>query len=221
MENKKLLLKCLVGSRAHGLHTEDSDYDYRGVYVLPTQEILSLSHKYKGSSWIEGNEDNTSYEIGHFLELAIKCNPSILEVFIAPPVEMYANWGVRIKMLFDYVWNPKDAFNAFVGYGLNQRKKMLDNNLGRWEKYAVAYLRTLLNLNNLLKTGTFSLEVTDSIWKRMLIKTKNKQYLVGSIIDKAQVLTEEAREYLEDCKHESDKEKVNSFLLEVRKEFWE
>jgi hypothetical protein len=178
-ENKKLILKVLVGSRAHGLHTEESDYDYRGVYVEPTQKILSLGYKYKGSSWFEGKEDQTMYEIGHFLHLALKCNPSILEVFMAPRIgrrnELYGeelrrdfDFGSKLLDLFPYVWNPQDAFNAFVGYGLNQRKKMLDKRLGRERKYAVAYLRTLWNLYDLLVTGKFSLEITDKDFKKEL-----------------------------------------------------
>lgn len=34
----KQVLKVLVGSRAHGLHNQDSDFDYRGVYVAPTSD---------------------------------------------------------------------------------------------------------------------------------------------------------------------------------------
>jgi predicted nucleotidyltransferase len=33
----KQILKVLVGSRAHDLYTEDSDYDYRGVFIYPTR----------------------------------------------------------------------------------------------------------------------------------------------------------------------------------------
>lgn len=57
---KTVILKALVGSRAHGLHTETSDYDYRGVHVLPTRDILSLGFKYSGTSWLEGDVDETS-----------------------------------------------------------------------------------------------------------------------------------------------------------------
>jgi len=48
-KDKKIILKVLVGSRAHGLANKDSDYDYRAVYVLPTSKILSLGYKYKGN----------------------------------------------------------------------------------------------------------------------------------------------------------------------------
>jgi len=76
------ILKVLVGSHAHGLATAESDFDYRAVFVQPTSEILGLGHKAQNNQWIEGDIDNTSYEIGHFLFLATKSNPTILEGFL-------------------------------------------------------------------------------------------------------------------------------------------
>ena len=87
MIKNTVILKVLVGSRAHKLDDKDSDYDYRSVYVTPTSNILSLNAKYSKTNWIEGNIDNTSYEIGHFLHLATKCNPTIMEVFKTPIVD--------------------------------------------------------------------------------------------------------------------------------------
>jgi len=223
---KKLILKVLVGSRAHGLANPKSDYDYRGVYVTPTEEILSLNHKYKGSHWLEGKEDQTSYEIGHFLQLATRCNPTILEVFKAPVYVFNKDGdittnilGVELRELFPYVWNPKDAFNAFVGYGLNQRKKMLDNKDDRWQKYAVAYLRTLYNLCDLLKTDTFSLEVPEGSFKEDLIKIRNRKWSHGQIVDCAEKFIKKAKSLRDVNNNQTNINKVNDFLLKIRKEF--
>lgn len=243
MNNKKIIiLKTSIGSHAHGLATPESDYDYRGVYVNSTSEILSLNYKYKGSNWIEGQEDNTSYEIGHFLQLALKCNPSILEVFKAPVVkEDYKTLynmeeeqaecvfpqikiGRELRELFPYIWNPQGVYDAFVGYGLNQRKKMLDNHLDRWNKYGVAYVRTLINLISLLKTKDFTLVVPEE-YRSICLEIKNKKWTVGQIIDLTDKFTAEAEYWLRtyesgELKQEPDPKKVNEFLLKVRKEFW-
>lgn len=226
---KHTILKTLVGSHAHGLASPESDKDYRGVYVVPTTEILSVGYNYKGSHWLEGDEDNTSYEIGHFLMLALKSNPSILEVFKAPVIEAEVLTtdttqfmvGAELRALFPYIWNPKDAFNAFVGYGLNQRKKMLDNHLNRWNKYGVAYVRTLINLNSLLETGDFSLEVSEH-YKHVCFDIKNKLLSSGEIIDLTDKLTASASKKLADCEiKQNPPDIVNDFLLKVRKEYWE
>ena len=220
-EDKKIILRALVGSQAHGLAGEDSDYDYRAVYVLPTSKILSLGFKYKGNDWIEGNEDNTSYEIGHFLQLATKCNPTILEVFKAPIAGGMATYeGLELRNLFPYVWNPQQAFDAFVGYGLNQRKKFLDKKDNRQNKYVVAYIRTLYNLIELLKTGDFNVGISDSKIRAKLMNYKIGDYQVGEIIQHGEDLTDVARFHLQMSTHEPDIEKVNQFLLKIRRKFW-
>jgi len=220
-QDKKVILKILVGSRAHGLADKDSDYDYRSVYVLPTSDILSLGYKYKGSSWMEGDKhDNTSYEIGHFLHLATKCNPTILEMFKAPIVEITEE-GKKLRELFPHIWNPKQTFDAFVGYGLNQRKKFLDKKDNRQNKYAIAYIRTLWNLIQLLETGTFDVEIKKhKPLRQILLNYKKGKYTPGEIINQAEYFTKLAQASLEDCKQKPDLEKVKQFLLKIRKETW-
>lgn len=217
--NKTVILKALVGSQAHGLADKDSDYDYRAVYVLPTSKILSLGFKYKGNDWVEGKEDNTAYEIGHFLKLAVICNPSILEVFKARPV--YANEdGTKLRELFPYVWNPKGVFDAFVGYGLAQRKKMLNKKDSRPTKYAIAYLRTLYNLITLLTTKTFSLEIDSFKIKEALQAIKNGTVSCGLVIDSAEQLIGLAKIVLLRCNQEPNLEKVNEYLIDIRRRYW-
>jgi len=234
----KLLLKVLVGSRAQNLHTDESDYDYRGVYITPTVHMLSLNHNYKGSHWLEGKEDQTTYELQHFLQLAIHCNPTILEVFVAPVViDVYNGRGETTKQLFltsnnedaqelrdlfPSVWNPQNAFDAFVGYGLNQRKKLLDDKDKRARKYAIAYLRTLWNLNSLLTRGTFTLDIIDVNFNKELreLKYGTEKLDVGAIINRAEELTAEARTSLANCSHTPDINKVNDFLLRMREKYW-
>ena len=225
---QNLILKVLVGSRAHGLHNEDSDYDYRGVFVLPTEEILSLKNvggKYKANDWFEGKEDQTTYEIGHFLKLATKCNPSILECFKAPVVyyedlNYHRKFQEELLGLFPHLWNPEDVFNAFVGYSKNQKKKMSDKKDNRAPKYACAYLRTLYNLEQLLLTGTFTLDVTHNpeFYKR-LKEIRKGNFTEGEVIDEANKYIERCIVYRNQCKHKPDLKKVNDFLIKIRKEF--
>lgn len=219
MKNKTEILKVLVGSRAHGLHNKDSDYDYRSVYVLPTSKILSLGYKYKGNDWIEGKEDNTSYEIGHFLKLATKCNPSILEVFKAPVISANED-GKKLRDLFDYVWEPKRAFDAFTGYGYNQRKKFFKNKDNRADKYATAWLRTLWNLCDLLMSKKFFIEIYSEKFKDYLLKIKNGSYDRGEIITIAERLEKGSLYFLNECNQKQDLDKVNDYLIKIRKKYW-
>lgn len=233
------ILKTLIGSRAHGLWKENSDYDYRIVYVANTSDILSLDYKNSARSIILGQDDNCRYEIGHFLMLALKNNPSILEVFVAPQVgedviiyrqdavssyydsRQNINVTDRLRGLFKNVYDPKQAFNAFTGYANSQRKKLLDNHMNRRNKFATAYIRTLYNLIDLLETGTFSLKVEDRDRLIILKQLKYMEFHNGFVIDKAEQLTEEAKKLLDKAENkEYNPSIVNEFLIDVRRLYW-
>lgn len=220
MGEKTVLLKALVGSRAHGLNTPESDYDYRGVYALPTRDILSLGFKYSGTSWIEGNVDDTSYEIGHFLQLCTKANPSVLEVLLSKQTPITTPYADEMRELFPIMYTPKDAFNAFAGYAKNQQKKLLEDHLDRRLKFGVAYVRTSYNLVELFETGNFSLEVVCPIKKQTLLDIKNGVYSNGDIIDMAEKQISLAKTMLPDIKNNQDLCAVNDFLIKVRKDYF-
>lgn len=222
----KNILKVLVGSRAHGLDNPNSDYDYRGVMVMPTSEYLALKHKESEGivSWFEGKEENkldqSIYEIKHFLNLAIHSNPSILEVFVSPAVESTTE-GDALRALFPHVWNSNDVYNAFVGYSHNQQKKMLDNKDNRWNKYGCAYGRVLLLAEELLSEGTMTVKIPEGVDKRTLLGIKNKEISVGFIIDWCQKLRERVKKaYDSNPNKETDYDKVNEFLINTRKNNW-
>lgn len=211
-----------MGSRAHRLEKENSDYDFRSVYVDCTSDMFKLFHKHKPTSWIEGDIDNTSYEVGHFLELASKCNPSVLEIFKAPIVEDCDTLleGVQMRDLFSAIWNPEDAFNSYTGYGYNQRTKMLQDKDRRTEKYAVAYLRTLFNLKELLTTGDFTIEVGNLEIGEKLRHWRDGKFSKGEVIDTCNTLVEECRRLKEGCQQKPNIDKVNEWLIDVRSRYW-
>lgn len=218
---KNIILKTLVGSRAHGIADEDSDYDYRGVYVEPTDKILSIGYRYKGTHWIESEgADNTAYEIAHFLKLATKSNSSILEVFVAPVMDA-TDLGWELKDLFPYVWNAKHAFNAFRGYSKNQRKKFFKDEMSekRKSKYACAWLRTLYNLCNLLQYGSFSLSVTGTVIEKRLRMWRAGYFSKGEVVEKTDYWDRKAVELFKQNPENPNEnfDKVNNFLIKVRR----
>lgn len=236
----KQILKVIVGSQAHGLATPESDYDYRGVFINPTSDILKLGGDIKHTSWIEGKDDDTSWELGHFLHLATKCNPTILETFLAPtcelPLPMYgdrwsqdlqieriqlAEYGRQLRELFPYVWNSRDVMNAFIGYGLNQRKKFLEDKDKRAPKFAAAYLRSLYNAYELLSTGTFTIRVADTEIGEKVRAFKYGEYTVGEVMQICWDWEQKVRQaYERNPNKDTDLQKVNDYLLSVRKNNW-
>ncbi|NDC95914.1 hypothetical protein EB077_11465, partial [bacterium] len=164
----QVLTKVLVGSRLHGLHTETSDYDYRGIHIHPLVEVLSPFGKIKNTSWIEGDEDNTSYELADFCKNATKGNATILEVFFSDQIiettpiidEMRANWT---KFM-----DTHNFINASRGYAHNQWNKFYNfesqgvNGQERTAKFAVAFLRVMWQCEQFLLTGDFKCNIEES-----------------------------------------------------------
>jgi len=212
------ILKVLIGSQAHGLAGPDSDADYRGVFVIPTAWLFRLDFKYKGSRWTEGHEDETYWEIGRFLSLATHGHPLVLETFLAPVVTADP-WGQELLALFPAAWQPQSAYEAFVSYALNQRKKLLEKKDARPLKYALAYLRVLWNLCELLQTGSFTVRVTETPFGETLVKVKAGAFSTGQIVDTGERLIQEATRHLALCTHQPDHEAVNAFLIRLRTAF--
>lgn len=174
----KILTKVLVGSRLHGLHTETSDYDYRGIHIQPLSDILSPFKTTKNTSWIEGDEDNTSYELADFCKQATKGNATILEVFFSneiiessPEIDnMRANW----KKFMD----THHFINASRGYAHNQWNKFYNfesagvNGQERTAKFATAFLRVMWQCEQFLLTGDFKCSLINSDLFPLLKKIK-------------------------------------------------
>jgi predicted nucleotidyltransferase len=172
------ITKVLVGSRLHGLHNENSDYDYRGIHMHPLKEVLSPFKTLKNTSWIEGDVDNTSYELADFCKQATHGNATILEVFFSDQIindsdiaqTMRANWQKFIDT---------DRFvMASRGYASNQLNKMqLFDDIGvkdqpRTSKFAIAYCRVLWQAAMFLETGEFPCQITDPLLRDFLLKLK-------------------------------------------------
>ena len=227
------ILTVLTGSRAYGLETKDSDFDYHGVFVTPTRELLSIGSKPKQTrTWSESEEqDSVAWEVGHFLNLAIHCNPTVLETFVAP-IEYATPYGHQLRELFPLVLTRKRVYDAFLGYAHNQQKKMFgkpDNpaeaqpSLRAW-KFAVQYLRVLMQGERLLRTGelVLNMDIYGRGVREYLMNIKQGEYTMGHVVDQADRYKKRLElAYTESkVREEPDFKAVNNFLLEVRKEVW-
>ena len=176
--DKKIIAKVVVGSRLHGLDTTESDWDYRGIHISPLEKVLSPFKNLKNTSWIEGDEDNTSYELADFCKQAVHGNATILEVFFSDKIietsdihkEMQANW----QKFFD----TKRFIMASRGYAHNQWNKFYNfEDVGilgqnRTSKFAVAFLRVMWQCEQFLLTGEFKCNLADCDLYPLLKKIK-------------------------------------------------
>lgn len=212
------MLKVLVGSQAHGLAGPESDQDFRSVFVLPTIELFRVGFKYQGTRMMKEEADETAWEIGHFLFLALQGHPLALETLLAPVV-MMDDWGAELRQLFPHLWSAQNAYDSFLNYCENQRKKMLEKKDGKPAKYAAAYLRVLFNLCELLERGTFNVRIAETPLGETVRKIKSGQYRVGEVIDLGEYWTEEATRRLKSSLHRARPDLADEFLITLRKAF--
>jgi hypothetical protein len=112
-----------AGSHSYGTATENSDNDFRGIFVAEEKYIRTpFFHQYE---YRDPNEkDSVSYELNKFMQLYTDCNPNIIEllwieesdIIIDTPSYRY------LRSYREQLLSSKVAF-TFSGYGISQLKQ--------------------------------------------------------------------------------------------------
>ncbi len=147
------IYSVVVGSRGYGLAAQDSDTDIRGVFVAPTAAFWSLT---KPPPHVAGpGADQFSWEVEHFCELALKANPTLLEVLHSPLVRTCTPVGAQLLELRGAFLSQR-AHQTYAGYAQSQFTKLEADLRQRGEprwKHAMHLLRLLLAGGYLLRHG--------------------------------------------------------------------
>lgn len=156
-----LLLKARVGSKAFGLANENSDDDYQGVFIRPTEDFLgvnsnpTLSYSYK-------NPDTTYHEVGKFCSLALKCNPTVLDMLWVENYNLRTNLGTELVNLRNNFLSRKYVKDAYFGYAVSQLGKLgKDDRPEKRAKNARHFMRLLHQGWELYSTGAYSVRLED------------------------------------------------------------
>jgi uncharacterized protein len=154
-----IIYRCVVGSRAYGLDTDDSDTDRRGVYIAPAEMQWSI---FGAPGQFEDNASQSCYwELQKFLIIALKANPNILECLNSPMVEKVTPLGQELLNLRS-AFLSQMIFQTFNGYAMSQFKKieqdMRNHGEVRW-KHAMHLLRLLLTGAQTLREGRVPVRV--------------------------------------------------------------
>lgn len=85
-----LIFATVSGAHLYGFASEDSDYDLRGIHVLPAREVvglLDLRETVQSEGIVEGVEiDLVTHDAIKFLRLMLKRNGYVLEQLLSPLV---------------------------------------------------------------------------------------------------------------------------------------
>lgn len=157
----RVIFRCVIGSRAYGLDDDQSDTDYRGIFLPPAELQWSL---YGVPEQIECFETQEHYwELQRFLVLALKANPNVLECLYTPLIE-------KTTLLADELLAMRSAFlsklvyQTYNGYVMSQFKKMQSDlrNQGpvKW-KHVMHLIRLLISGISVLKHGFVPVRVDE------------------------------------------------------------
>jgi hypothetical protein len=157
----RVIYRCIVGSRAFGLDTDDSDTDRRGVYLPPADLHWSL---YGVPEQLENDENQEAYwELQKFIVMALKGNPNILECLYTPLVE-HATPLAQELLAMREAFLSRVVYQTYNGYVISQFKRMQadirNHGAVKW-KHVMHLIRLLLSGIHVLREGFVPVDVGD------------------------------------------------------------
>ncbi|MFD5651149.1 DNA polymerase beta superfamily protein [Streptomyces sp. NPDC127039] len=208
---------CVMGSRAFGLATEDSDTDRRGVFLAPTALFWRFE---KPPTHVEGpGEEQFSWELERFCELALRANPNILECLHSPLVESVDDTGRELLALRE-AFLSRRAYETFTRYAHGQRRKLdadvRTHGAPRW-KHAMHLLRLLTSARDLLRTGVLTIDVGEA--RESLLAVKRGEVPWPEVEARMTRLAREGEEAAarSPLPGEPDRRRVEDFLVRTRR----
>ena len=213
-----IIYRCVVGSRAYGLDSDDSDTDRRGIYLAPAELQWSL---FGAPEQFEDNAAQSCYwELQKFLTMALKANPNILECLYSPVVEKVTPLGAEL-VAARAGFLSQMIFQTFNGYAMSQFKKIEQDlrNQGtvRW-KHAMHLLRLLLTGAATLREGRVPVRV--EAHRDRLLAVKRGELAWPELDAWRTDLHQDFERALAETKlpERPDYEMANRFLIKARKQ---
>lgn len=213
----RVILRCVIGSRAYGLDDDASDTDYRGVF-LPTADMhWSL---YGVPEVIECYDTQEHYwELQRFLVLALKANPNVLECLYTPLVDKVTGPGEELLGMRESFLS-RLVYQTYNGYVMSQFKKMQADirNQGRVKpKHVMHLIRLLLAGIQILREGAVPIRVS-AFREELLAIRRGEMPWEESEAWRLQLHKEFDQALKDSCLPERpDYERVNEFLVRARR----
>ncbi|MBL8151734.1 MAG: nucleotidyltransferase domain-containing protein, partial [Blastocatellia bacterium] len=212
-----VIYRCVVGSRAYGLESSESDTDRRGIYLPPAEMEWSL---YGLPEQLESKETEECYwELKKFIILALKANPNVLECLYTPLVETWTELAQELLQM-RAIFLSKLVYQTYNGYVISQFKKLEQDVRSqgsiKW-KHAMHLIRLLLSGVTVLKEGFVPVSV--SRYKEQLLAIKHGELDWEDVNRWRLSLHKDFDQAFSNTKlpERPDYEKANQFLIKARK----
>ena len=168
---QRIILRCVIGSRAYGLDSDESDTDRRGIY-LPTADLQWSLYGVPEQLEDEGTQE-AYWELQKFLIMALKGNPNVLECLYTPLVE-FATPLAQELIDMRSVFLSRVVYQTYNGYVGSQFKRMQADIRKHGSvklKHVMHLIRLLLSGIHVLREGFVSVNVGDHRDKLLEIKS--------------------------------------------------
>ncbi len=153
-----LVFATISGAHLYGFASPDSDYDLRGVHLLPVREVLGLSpaeetversHDPGGPDDLE--LDLVTHDLEKFMRLMLKRNGYVLEQLYSPLIVQTTSAHERLKEL-GRGCITRHHVHHYLGFAANQWKLFVKEQPPRIKPLLYVY-RVLLTGIHLMRTG--------------------------------------------------------------------
>ncbi len=150
-----LLFVTISGAHLYGFPSADSDYDLRGVHILPAREVVGLYETDETidiSKFEEGIEfDLVTHDVAKFFRLMLKRNGYVLEQLFSPLVLHTTPEHSELKEIAQHCLTRHHAHH-YLGFSRNQWKLLHKDEPRRIKPLLYTY-RVLLTGIYLMKTA--------------------------------------------------------------------
>ncbi|MDP1560515.1 MAG: nucleotidyltransferase domain-containing protein [Pirellulaceae bacterium] len=168
-----LLFATISGAHLYGFPSPDSDFDLRGVHVLPVREVVGLEvgpGTVEKSGWRDGMElDLVTHDVKKFFELMLKKNGYVLEQLLSPLVVQTTPEHAELKALAPECLTRHHAHH-YIGFAATQWGLFLKEDPPRVKPMLYVF-RVLLTGIHLMRTGRVEANL------RILNETARLSYL--------------------------------------------
>lgn len=121
----RLLYEYIRGSHLYNLNVDGSDVDSGGLYICDSSFIYEQGVTPYQFEIADNKHDTTWYELGKFMWMLVKSNPTVFESLFVPSNKILTPRNPILDELFanknEFI--TKDCFKPFVGYAIEQIKK--------------------------------------------------------------------------------------------------
>lgn len=218
----RVIYRCVVGSRAFGLETEESDTDRRGVYLPPADlhwSLYGVPEQLENDGPVSWKGEECYWELQKFLIMALKGNPNILECLYTPLVE-HATPLAEELLAMRGAFLSRLVYQTYNGYVMSQFKRMQADlrNQGKVKpKHVMHLIRLLLSGIHVLREGFVPVDVGEHRERLFAIKSEAMPW--DDIEAWRKELHAEFDRALEETKlpERPDYERANDFLVKARR----